>query len=583
MKRKLYNLLPSLLLLLAWPLLWSGCNGSQSSKGDEVVLHVLHTTDLHGSVFPYDFIKDAPMGGSYSRIATYVDSLRGVTSDVILLDAGDILQGQPTAYFYNFVDTLSEHLLASVLNYLKYDAVTVGNHDIEAGHRVYDTFADELNMPFMAANAIDNETGKPYFDPYTIIERGGKRVAVLGLLTPSIPDFLPNVLWDGMHFTDVVESAKQWLPEIQKESPDCIIALLHAGRGEKEKRDSMMEDAGYSLLAQVPEIDLVCAGHDHKVYVDSIIHPDGKKNYIVNPGAGGHRIADISLTFTDQGVRVSPSIVPLEEREPDEAFLNRFEKQRLDVKEFVSLPIGYTNETISSRPAFFGPSAFVDLIHQVQMSVYPEAQISLAAPLTLDTEVPKGPIAVKDLFKLYKYENMVNLMSFTGREIKMALEDSYSRWVNTMSVPTDDCLLFRAVDDGKSKFDRLQNPFFNFDAAYGIRYTVDVTKPAGERITITGLADGTLFDPLKEYKVVVNSYRGSGGGHILTDGIGLTHEELRGRILKATERDLRHYLSLYLEKHNPYTPKVLATWKFVPESLVKPALQRDSLRLFNEE
>jgi len=105
--------------------------------------------------------------------------------EVILLDNGDILQGEPVVYFSNYMDTASIHVCAAAMNFMEYDAATVGNHDIEAGHDVYDKLVNEFHFPWMAANAIDISTGEPYFQPYTIIKRKGLRIAVLGLITPG--------------------------------------------------------------------------------------------------------------------------------------------------------------------------------------------------------------------------------------------------------------------------------------------------------------------------------------------------------------------------------------------------------------
>ncbi|MDE5786899.1 MAG: metallophosphoesterase, partial [Duncaniella sp.] len=158
----------------------------------EVTVSLLETTDMHGNFFPRDFINARQASGSLARVSTLVDSLRESGKTVVLLDNGDILQGQPTAYYYNFVDTLTPHPVARMLNYLGYDAASIGNHDVETGHAVYDRYRSALgNIPLLGANVIDTVTGKPYLQPYTIIECDGVRIAVLGMITPSIPAWLP--------------------------------------------------------------------------------------------------------------------------------------------------------------------------------------------------------------------------------------------------------------------------------------------------------------------------------------------------------------------------------------------------------
>ncbi|MDO4789629.1 MAG: 5'-nucleotidase C-terminal domain-containing protein [Porphyromonas sp.] len=577
---RLKSRIGSLLLIFLLPLL-TQCGSLQKN---DVTLTILHTTDIHGSVFPYNFIQDEPLGGSYSRIATYVDSVRGADKNMILLDAGDILQGQPTAYYYNFIDTLSTHLMATALNYIKYDAVTVGNHDIETGHSVYDRFGKSLNMPFLAANVTDTATEKPYFQPYTVIEKSGKKIVILGLTTPSVPNFLPETLWSGMRFEDIVTTAQTYIQEIkEKQNPDMIVVLLHAGRGDKSNTEEpMLENAGYALATLVPEIDLVCCGHDHALYIDSVAHPQlQKQTYIINPAAGGSFISQTKVTFTSSGIRIVPELVSLEKTEPSEDFIRTFDNEYQAVKEFVASPVGFATLPISSRLAFFGPSAFVDLIHQVQLSHFEDADISFSSPLTMNTEVRQGEILMRDLFRLYKYENSLYLLSLSGEEIKSALEYSYDLWVRTIEPGEESFLLFKQGEEGH-KMTKLKEPYYNFDSAHGIRYTVDITKPSGKRITILSLADGTPFESGKSYKVVVNSYRGSGGGGMLTKGISLTKEQLNDRILKTSGKDLRYLLMQYLQAHNPLTPAPSSTWKFVPESIAVPAAKKDSLLLFSQ-
>ena len=161
----------------------------QPLRAQTVKLKLIETSDVHGSLFPWNFITDKPAPTSLAQVYTYVEEQRADKSQsVILLDNGDILQGQPLVYYYNFEDTKTEHICASVMNYMKYDAATIGNHDIEPGHPVYDKLAKEFKFPWLAANAVDTKTGEPYFKPYTILNRNGVKIAVLGLITPGNPD-----------------------------------------------------------------------------------------------------------------------------------------------------------------------------------------------------------------------------------------------------------------------------------------------------------------------------------------------------------------------------------------------------------
>ena len=174
--------------------LWSGVVAQ-----DKVVkLKIVETSDVHGNFYPYDFIRRQPASGSLARVQAFVRQERQRYGDnLILLDNGDILQGQPSAYYYNYMDTVSPHLTAEMQNYMDYDAGTVGNHDIETGRAVFDRWAADCRFPVLGANVIDRSTGRPHFKPYVMLEREGVRIAILGMITPAIgsprifgPDFL---------------------------------------------------------------------------------------------------------------------------------------------------------------------------------------------------------------------------------------------------------------------------------------------------------------------------------------------------------------------------------------------------------
>ena len=265
-----------------------------------------------------------------------------------------------------------------------------------------------------------------------------------------------------------------------------------------------------------------------------------------------------------------------------EEFIKHFAPQFDAVQDFVSKKIGRFTETISTRPAYFGSSAFIDLIHTLQLEIT-GAEISLSAPLSYDTEISKGDVFVSDMFNLYKYENMLYTMLLSGKEVKNALEMSYDLWTNQMKSPDDHLLLLRKKRrEGANDRASFQNFSFNFDSAAGIIYTVDVTKPSGEKVTIVSMADGSPFSMDKMYKVALNSYRGNGGGELLTKGAGISQDELKSRILFSTDKDLRYYLMQYIEKKGVIEPHALGQWKFIPEEWTVPAAKRDYEYLFGK-
>ena len=556
-----------------------------ASSEKEVTLKLIETSDVHGCYYPYDFIRRHSVQGSLARVSALVGEMRKTYGDrLILMDNGDILQGQPVAYYYNYIDTISVHVVADMLNYMHYDVATMGNHDIEAGHAVYDRWVSQCKFPVLGANIMDVKTGKTYLLPYKVIEREGVKVVVLGMITPAIPSWLPEQLWSGLRFEDMETSARKWVKWIQeKEKPDVLIGLFHAGP-EGNKLDDVVENGSGDVARRVPGFDVVFMGHDHVRTCQNIINEAGDSVLLVDPANMAKVVADVTVKVVKKDGKVirksvEGKLASVDRYTPDEAFLKTFEKQYQATADFVSRKIGRINKTITTKDAYFCPSAFIDLIHQLQLDIT-GADVSFCAPLSFAAEIKEGDIYVSDMFNLYKYENMLYTMMLTGKEIKDFLEMSYAIWTNQMKSPDDHLMLLNEKDKG---FGRFKNPSFNFDSAAGIFYTVDVTKPQGEKINIRSMADGTPFRMDKMYKVAVNSYRGNGGGDLLTKGAGIPKQDLAKRIVFATEKDLRYYLMKRIEEVKILDPRPLNQWKFIPEKWVEPAAKRDYRLLFGED
>ena len=566
-------------------------------SGQTVKLKIIETTDTHGAIFPYDFTNAKPNNHSLAQVHTYVELQRNdKTQEVVLLSNGDILQGTPAVYYYNFEKTDELHLYAQVMNYMKYDAGSVGNHDIETGHPVYDKFMKELNFPWLSANSIDVKTEKPYFKPYTIIERKGIKVAVLGMITPAIPAWLPPKIWEGMRFDDMIETAKKWVSIIRKkENPDILIGLFHAGvdftYNEQTAETYKNENATKLVAEQVPGFDIVFSGHDHHGWNQYVKNSEGKEVLLIGGTSSARVFAEVSATlifnkeYNKWEKEFEGKLLNSKDIKPDSEFLEKFNSQFEEVKDYVSKEIGIFSETISSRDALFGDSPFVDLIHTIQLDIS-EAEISLAAPLTFNTQIKKGKIYVKDMFKLYKYENLLYTMNLSGKEIKNILEYSSTKWFNEMKDENDDLLRFAKDDSGnlkwseRSKSPMLEERFYNFESAEGINYTVDVSLPIGNRVKIISMSDGSNLDLTKMYKVALNSYRGNGGGGHLTKGAEIPEEELASRIITSTEKDLRFYMMKWIEEKGNVNLKANGNWKIIPEEWAEKGKGKDYKLLF---
>ncbi len=567
----------------------TSCTNKQNMPQEgTLTLKVIETTDVHGCFLPYDYINNRPLKGTMGRVCTYVDSLRSTHGDnVILLDNGDILQGQPTNYYYNYIKKDVPNIASEILNYMRYDAVTPGNHDIETGHDVYDKWIKDLKCPVIAANIINTKTNKPYTTPYVLLERHGVKIAVLGMITPAIPSWLGEELWSGMRFESIYESSKLWVKHLkEEENANIIIGLFHCGWNGGIVTDDYIENEAERVAKEVDGFDIIMYGHDHSPKVENITNTKGNKVVCINAGSNARNVGEvtINLTFKDGQIsdkQVSGTLIDITGLAVDEKFDEKFKSHGNDIKAYADKEICQITTTINSHDCFFGSSAFTDLIHNLQLSIS-NADISLCAPLSTHAVIDKGAITISDMFKLYKYENKLTVLNMTGREIRNHLEMSYAIWTNQMTDANDHIMLLSQDERQDTHRYGFKNPTYNFDSAAGIDYEVDVTKPQGEKVNILRMTNGAEFDENQIYKVVTNSYRANGGGELIPVGAGIPKDSLKGRTVYQSEMDMRYCLMEEMKKIGTINPKPNNNWNFVPVKWVENAIKRDRKQLFNE-
>ena len=560
-----------------------------------VKLKVIETSDVHGHFFPWDFMEGRPIKGTLVRANTYIKKQRARYKDhLLLIDNGDILQGQPCVYWSNYVMPEDENLAAQVINYMEYDAETVGNHDIEPGHKVYDKWIREVRCPLLGANIVKEEFKNAEahpehiyngLQPYSVHQVDGVKIVVLGMLTPAIPHWLNRSIWKGMEFEDMVKCAKKWVKYIQEvEKPDLLFGLFHSGLNGGIKTPDYEEDATESVAQLVPGFDIIFFGHDHMVHNQWITNVDGGQVLCLDPSCYVKNVAEaeIALTYQDGQLtkkNIAGKIIDVTNEKIDKQMLQHFQPRIDEVKAYVARKIGRFEHPVYSRDGFFGNSAFTDLIHNLQLQIS-GADVSFNAPLAFDNTIEAGEVTQADMFKLYRFENLMFVLRMTGEEIRKHLEYSYSKWANTMKSASDHALLLN--DDAKNDQQRsgFMNYTFNFDSAAGIDYEVDLTRPAGYKVRILKMSNGEPFDEHKWYKVVMNSYRANGGGELLTLGAGIPQDSLESRVLFHTDMDQRHYLTEEIQRLGSVDPMPNHNWRFVPESWAVPALARDRKQLF---
>ena len=575
MKNIIYSIIAAAALL-------ASCCGP---KDGEYTFRVLTTNDIHGRYFDSLYVTDRT-SNALTNVSWYADSIRVAdgADNVILIDAGDCLQGDNAAYYFNYADTVSKHLFARMMEYVGYDAVVVGNHDIETGHPVYDRIRRTMDVPFLAANAIRTDNGKPYFQEYVTLKRHSLKITVIGFTNPNIRSWLSPILWEGMTFESLLPVAQESVDRIvAKEKSDVVIVAVHAGTGEGD--GSQLESQGLDLFNSLHGVDFVICAHDHS----PVVH---KNDSICLINAGSHCR---NLGFGTVKVKVEngkvvsktldAELLPVDKNNVDKQMQQTFRPEFEAVKAFTLKEVGELKTELRTRDAYRGMSDYMNLIHTLSIGCSP-AQISFAAPLTFNGFVKEGTLVYNDLFTIYPYENQLFVVKMTGKEIKDYLEFSYDSWINTIDSEDDHVLkIVNAADPrtGQSRWSFV-NRSYNFDSAAGLIYKVDVTKPVGQRVLIESLADGTSFDEASEYNVAMTSYRASGGGGLMT-AAGVDTERINDRVVEYYP-EIRNILYDYLVENKVIDTahtgdrNAIGEWRFIPEDLASKALDKDMELLF---
>lgn len=570
--------------------MFSSCGGDDQ-RGDSD-LSIILTTDMHGAFLPYDFLRQEPDSNSMANVASLIRQVRSENPDgTILLDNGDLIEGTPAMYYYNYEAVREPHLASRVMNYLEYDAMTVGNHDLEGGESVYyDHLMRDYKMPWLGANAIDTRNDKPMFKPYAIIERKGLKIAVLGLVTCEVPKWVPKLAYPHLEFETMMESANYWVPYIERtERPDLLIGLFHAGSETVESTDGngwTFLDGAIPVTQKVRGFDLVLLGHDHLERQDTIVNDYGDSIAVYQPSAHGEMVGRIDLHVHRNQRKANGHLkadivaksVATKELPIDRDYMQNLVGVQDEVNAFLDNSIGAMPRQLDGSASLVGPSNIMDLVHSVQLSVS-GADISMASCISNFTSIEGEALTMRQLFAIYKYENQISKIWMSGYDVKRFLEFGYSRQFSQMCSADDHLLSFVCDADGKVMMDRfgpvMITPQYNFTSAAGINYTVDVSKKIGERVTIHSMADGSPFQMEKRYNVVLSSYQAAGGGAFLPIGLGWNKEDIEFHTIYSTVRDMRYYINQYIREYDSKKEVPLGHWQVVPQEWWQAAKDRD--------
>jgi 2',3'-cyclic-nucleotide 2'-phosphodiesterase / 3'-nucleotidase len=533
----------------------AGMSSAEASKrqppyrpGTPVKLTIMGTTDMHGTVFNWDYFKNAEYDDSakndigLAKVATLVEAVRAQRGrdNTLMIDAGDTIQGTPLAYYYARIAPITNghvHPMAAAMNHIGYDAAALGNHEFNYGIPLLRTFADQLDFPLLGANALDAATGLPAFAPYvvkTVKVAGEKpiRVGILGLTNPGI------AIWDKanvegkMTFPGLVEQAKIWVPRMRAAGLDVVIVAAHSGATTSSSYGDALpypENASTLVAQQVPGIDAILVGHAHLEIPERRVlnEATGREVVLTEPLRWGMRLSLIDLSLLKVAGRwvvqsVGSSVLNSNTVAEDPHVLELLTADHDKVVSYVNTVIGSCTTAMSCGTARYEDTAALDFINLVQgqavraaLANTPAAalpMLSIAAPFYKDANIPSGDVSVRDVAGLYIYDNTLLGITFTGAEVKAYLEKSavyFKQVVGTGPFAPAD--LTNAV----TVVAPTGTPDYNYDVMGGLdaplTYDIDVSVAPGARI-LNLKYDGLEIDPAAQFVVAINNYRQSGGG-----------------------------------------------------------------------
>ncbi|MCW3844118.1 5'-nucleotidase C-terminal domain-containing protein [Micromonospora yasonensis] len=505
-------------------------------------LTVLGTSDTHGNVYNWDYYKDAEYDDSkhndvgVAKLATLVNQIRAERKGkaTLVLDAGDTIQGTPLATYYAkqepITSTGETHPMANAMNVLKYDAVTLGNHEFNYGLPLLAQWIGQLGFPALAANAINEKTGKPAFLPYVIkeVELGGLgaptlKVGILGLTNPGVAIWDKGNVEGKLIFADMIATAAKWVPIMRERGADLVIISAHGGdSGTSSYGPELPNENPVALIAQqVPGIDAILFGHAHNEVPEKFVTntQTGERVLTSEPSKWGQRLTRMDFTLTREKGRwkvVSKGSTMLNTNTvvEDPAVLAAVRGQHTKTVDYVNKVVAQSEVELSAVESRYKDTPILDFINQVQTEVVTAALagtqyaglpvLSIAAPFSRTAVFPQGDVRIRDVAGLYVYDNTLEAVVMTGAEVKAYLEYSAKYFV---TLPVGAAVNPDTISDPTV-------PDYNYDVISGVDYDIDISKPVGQRITrlvLPGTATPVAADA--QFVVAVNNYRRSGGGN----------------------------------------------------------------------
>ena len=508
----------------------------------ETHLTIIGTSDTHGNIWGYSYedMKEST-GDGLARVSTYVSQVREENPNTILVDAGDTIQGTIMTDDLYSKDT-TDHPVPAALDYMGYDAWVLGNHEFNFGVDTLKEIIAQTDVPVLAAN-IKNADGS-YFTGagYTIVERGGVKVAIIGVTTPNIPR------WDGtkqgvadLTFESMADAVADCIEEIG-DGADVIMVSTHAGLSAEYSTDGA--DAAQTILDKCPEVDVLQLGHTHTTYInnDGAIPVGETKNnagevvrYDLTLNADKEitsaTVETVSMKGVepDQGLRDVPAVKAAQEKAVSfiqDNVLGHAAADFQPANEIKGLPEGRLQDT-----------AVIDLIGTVQLE-NSGADVTAVALFKDTSDLKKGDLNYGNMFDIYKYPNVLYTVEVTGAEMKAYMEWAAECWNQWQ--PGDINISFNPDKAG-----------YLHDHFIGLNYEVNLSKPAGQRIENVTFQGQPLTDDMT-LTLCVNDYRYTG---LKNEGI------ISGEKQWESSASVRDMLVAYLAEHDPLEPVVDNNWK----------------------
>lgn len=501
-----------------------GCVTVQQPAATEAVdLVVASTADVHGRLRAWDYYANrAEAARGLARVATIVDSVRAANPGrVILLDAGDLLQGNPLAYVAARVSRDRTNPIVSAMNAMRYDAAAIGNHEYNYGVPYLDSVIRQAAFPFLSANtyrvdAAGAHAYRPAYRPWTIVERAGIKVGVVGATTPGAAVWDAQNVAGRLRFGDIVAAVRQAVDEARRAGADVVVVVVHSGLNEPSSYDAVTtgtpsENVVERLAREVPGIDLIMYGHSHKEVRGATIG----QTLLVQPKnwATSVAVARLGVSRFDGKWRVtgkSSDVVQAANHAENAAVLAATDASHRETIAYVTTPIGTTSERWSTDSARLKDTPLIDFILETERKAAGTDLASTAAFAT-DLVLKPGPITIAQVAQLYPYDNMLRVVRISGKQLRDYLEFSarYYRTPASPSAPLEPDPLI---------------PGYNFDIVSGVDYNIDVSRPIGSRITRLDFKGRPVSDT-DSFTMALNNYRQTGGGgYTMLNGAGVGYD-----------------------------------------------------------